>query len=85
MKLSTPTLVWARQHFSGEVWHESASLTKPVASHWPEVDEDEDAKDHQWGSVQLFRMIIEPVSSEEQDAYLAEQQEFFRKRKEPKQ
>ena len=81
MELNKPTLVWARQHHTGQVWHDSAALTKAVAGHWPEADEDEDEKDHQWGEVRLFRMTIEPVSSEEQDAYFAEQEAFFAKRR----
>lgn len=82
MRLNEPTLMWARQHFGGEVWHQSAALTKPVAAHWPEADEDDDEKDHQWGEVKLFRITVEAVGSEEADAYLAEQQEFFKKMRE---
>lgn len=91
MKNNEPELMWARQHFSGHIWEESLSSTRPMSRMFPPEDEeceDDDEqtdrqRDERWGEAKLFRVTLEPVSSEEQTAYLEEQEAFFRNRRTP--
>ncbi len=89
MKTNTPELMWARQHWGGEVWEDSLSKTQPMARQFPPEDgEDEEQtdeqRDEQWGEVKLFRVTIEEVPKEEQDAHLAEQKAFFARIRSPR-
>ena len=82
MKPNEPTLMWARTYFTGDIWEQSAHLTKPLTASWPD-DEDStnDEKEKQWGEVKLYRVTYEPVSDEEAAAHLHKQNQFFEKRR----
>lgn len=79
MKPNTPTLIWARQNFLGEIYEDSANETKPMAEQWPDT-EDEELR-QRLGEVKLFRVVFEPVSQEEQDEHEAAQKAFFAARR----
>jgi len=85
MKANEQTLLWAREHWTGNIWEDSASSTHGYTSLWP-FDDDVEAetkaqKTKHWGKVKLYRVVFEPVSEEEQKAHLKKQKQFFRDRK----
>ncbi len=86
MKSNETELMWAREHWSGNIWVESARSTQGVLKHWPPVEDGDKPKTEreiteQWGKIKLFKVTFEPVPEDEQDKYLKKQQAFFRGRR----
>lgn len=87
MQANKPELMWARQHWNGEIWEEGMAHTIPMAKRFPPEDPNESTsdedRDKKWGEVKLFRVTIDCVSPTEQAEHLAKQEAFFKNRRTP--